>query len=417
MKINEILNEMDGSGSGRDGSNRKSHSTYGSRDKHTVGNGPDIHLGPKSLLSRKDATKKMGDVLNREMKKSRKGVAEGSNGVSVRGWANQVRKDHGTDIKFVNRKEGGGAVDTVRAINSQGETVGVYNRKTGYPTVFEPKQGVAEGSHKCTCNPGDADPDCAVHGLEPMEVGDALDEGSLNEFANDDFDDRPKFIPWNDFIEGVKGIVGKEFEAVEKVVKSTIQARFVPHDALEYGPTMLYSYYEARAGRGKGAVSTRGSIQVGSYYPNSTALGTRNYITSFNLLKGHPFERHFDLTPENISKIASIILGNTEGAYKMTPQGKQMNEFAPPGGDDGDDGDDGEDIKLPYYDSTAKTIWRDGISKGKKQRFANFRAVDTGRAWAIVGDTLKDGSVKISVTPSKDLAQYLVSAYQMRNQA
>jgi hypothetical protein len=37
-------------------------------------------------------------------------------------------------------------------------------------------QGVAEGSkYKCTCHPGDPDPDCPVHGLEPMEVGDALD--------------------------------------------------------------------------------------------------------------------------------------------------------------------------------------------------------------------------------------------------
>jgi hypothetical protein len=75
---------------------------------------------------------------------SGQGVAEGSAGVIVRKWANQVRKDHGSDIKFWNRKEGGGAVDSVVARNSQGETVGVYNRKTGYPTVFEPKQGVAE---------------------------------------------------------------------------------------------------------------------------------------------------------------------------------------------------------------------------------------------------------------------------------
>ena len=75
-----------------------------------------------------------------------KGVAEDSTGVSVRKWANQVRKDHGDNVKFWNRKEGG-AVDSVIAKNSQGETVGVYNRKTGYPTVFEPKQqGVAEDS-------------------------------------------------------------------------------------------------------------------------------------------------------------------------------------------------------------------------------------------------------------------------------
>jgi hypothetical protein len=260
---------------------------------------------------------------------------------------------------------------------------------------------------------------------------------------------------------------------------------------------MLYSYYETRAGgRNKGAISTRGSIQVGKYYPNTSGLGDRNFITQFSLLKGHPFERHFDLTPENISKIASIILGNTEGAYRMPEQqvnefasdgfdgfeddnrvpmhfviekelynprskwkksykpqgggvalfatkqeaiqaaekfskldpnrefkygGTQMaqvdegrlNEFAPPE-DNGEDDDD-NNIQLPYYDSTRKTKWVDGVSKGRKEKFVNFRAVDTGRVWAIVGDTLKDGSVKISHTPSKDLAQYLVSAYLMKN--
>jgi hypothetical protein len=75
-----------------------------------------------------------------------KGVAEGSGEVSVRKWAAQVRKDHGPDVKFRNRQEGGGAVDSVIAKNSNGETVGVYNRKTGYPTVYEPKQAVAEAS-------------------------------------------------------------------------------------------------------------------------------------------------------------------------------------------------------------------------------------------------------------------------------
>jgi len=81
-------------------------------------------------------------------KPNNEGVAEGSGGVSVRQWANQVRKDHGADVKFRNRQEGGGAVDSVIARNSQGETVGVYNRKTGFPTVFEPKKGVAEGRTK-----------------------------------------------------------------------------------------------------------------------------------------------------------------------------------------------------------------------------------------------------------------------------
>ena len=42
--------------------------------------------------------------------------------------------------------------------------------------IVDDEQGVAEGSkYKCSCHPGDPDPDCPVHGLEPMEVGDALD--------------------------------------------------------------------------------------------------------------------------------------------------------------------------------------------------------------------------------------------------
>jgi hypothetical protein len=231
----------------------------------------------------------------------------------------------------------------------------------------------------------------------------------INEFASDDGDGRPKYIPWVDFIEGVKGIVGKDFGCVENVVKTTIKARFVPHDPMEFGPTMLYSYYETRAGR-KGAHSTRGAIQIGKYTGGGfTGQAKGKLLTTFSLLKGHPFERHFDLTPENISKVAAIILGNTQGAYQMPEQ--QVNEFAPPE----DNGDDGDDIELPYFDSTRKTKWIDGVSKGRKEKFANFRAVDTGREWAIVGDTLKDGSVKISHTPSKELAQYLVSAYLMKN--
>jgi hypothetical protein len=88
-----------------------------------------------------------GSVGGYGIKDDEQGVAEGSSGVSVRQWANQVRKDHGPDVKFRNRQEGGGAVDSVIAKNSQGETVGVYNRKTGYPTVYEPKQGVAEAQN------------------------------------------------------------------------------------------------------------------------------------------------------------------------------------------------------------------------------------------------------------------------------
>ena len=91
----------------------------------------------------------------------------------------------------------------------------------------------------------------------------------------------------------------------------------------------------------------------------------------------------------------------------------QLYEFDPGGSDDGKS-DDG--IKLPYYDSTRRTVWVDGISKGKKEKFANFRSENTGRSWAIIGDTLRDGSVKISHTTSKELAEYLVSNYLIMNQ-
>lgn len=71
-------------------------------------------------------------------------VEEGQ-GTSVKAWAMQVRTDHGNDVKFTNDKHGGGTVNRAIARNSQGETVGVFNRNTGDATVFEPTQGVVEG--------------------------------------------------------------------------------------------------------------------------------------------------------------------------------------------------------------------------------------------------------------------------------
>jgi len=150
----------------------------------------------------------------------------------------------------------------------------------------------------------------------------AMGVEDLNEFApsDDNRDDKPQFLPWNEFIGDLEAILDDHFSVVQKVIKNSIQARFVPHDPMEFGPTMLYSYYEARLGRNKGAVSKRGAIQVGKYYPNDTALGKQNFITQFSLLKGHPFERHFDLTGDNVQNIADIIIGNTQGAYQMQSQ-------------------------------------------------------------------------------------------------
>ncbi len=199
--------------------------------------------------------------------------------------------------------------------------------------------------------------------MRPADHTEYTREDQMNEFVSSDDgrDDRPKFLPWNEFIGDLKAILDDHFYVQEKVIKSTIQARFIPHDPMEFGPTMLYSYYEARAGRNKGAISTRGSIQVGKYYPNTTGLGDRNFITHFSLLKGTPFERHFDLTGENVQKIADIIIGNTQGAYQMPTQ---VNEFAPD--DNGDSGQ--EDMFFKY----AK-MWYNG-NDAVKQRVEEILA-------------------------------------------
>ena len=121
-------------------------------------------------------------------------------------------------------------------------------------------------------------------------------------------------------------------KSVKKHKKSVKKARFVPHDPMEYGPTMLYSYYETRAGgRNKGAISTRGAIQVGKYTKGGLfGQSPDQLLTGFHLLKGHPFERHFDLTFDNIYKIANIIMGNTEGALEFKPEGQGVAEDAGP---------------------------------------------------------------------------------------
>jgi hypothetical protein len=95
---------------------------------------------------------------------------------------------------------------------------------------------------------------------------------------------------------------------------------------------------------------------------------------------------------------------------------KHLNEFDPGRSGDDDDSDD-NGPKLPYYDSTKKTKWVDGISKGKKEKFTNFRSEKLGRGWWIIfGDTLRDGSVEISRIKSEEVAQYLVSRYLILNQ-
>ena len=113
---------------------------------------------------------------------------------------------------------------------------------------------------------------------------------------------------------------------------------------MEFGPTMIYSYYERRLGR-QGANSIRAQIQVGKFH------GTGNNLTTgFQLLKGTEFERYFDLTHENLYKIANIIKGNRRGALEQNVAEGSLNEFAPA---EFNGGDDGNDLQL-YLDVAKK---------------------------------------------------------------
>jgi hypothetical protein len=235
--------------------------------------------------------------------------------------------------------------------------------------------------------------------------GNPIKEASLNEFAPDEGGGARKFIPWTEFVEQLKQILHKDFSCKENIVKSTIKARFVPHDPMEFGPTMLYSYYETRAGgRNKGAISTRGAIQIGKYTLGGLFGQPKDQLlTSFNLLKGHPFERHFDLTFDNIYKIANIIQGNTQGAYQM-PQQQGVSEGSTPNkGDEvyyrnrllgwfvgyGNNDkvivepneDEGHDSNNPIYiDKSAVTIKpkQQGVAEGSEQQWVVTVGTKTG---------------------------------------
>ena len=130
----------------------------------------------------------------------------------------------------------------------------------------------------------------------------------LNEFAPDEGNEGRKYIPWTEFIEQLKQILHKDFDCKESQIKDIIKAKFVPYDPMEFGPTMIYSYYERRLGR-QGANSIRAQIQVGKFHSSGDQM-----TTGFNLLKGKEFERYFDLTHENLYKIAKIIKAGGEDA-------------------------------------------------------------------------------------------------------
>jgi hypothetical protein len=140
---------------------------------------------------------------------------------------------------------------------------------------------------------------------------------TINELAPNDGGGSGKFIPWNSFVDQLKQILHKDFDCKESINMDVIKAKFVPYDPMEYGPTQIYSYFERRAGR-KGANSVRGQIQVGKFTKGQSGL-----MTGYHLLKGTEFERYFDLTFENLYKIANIIKGNTAGALELP---NQVNE-------------------------------------------------------------------------------------------
>ena len=260
-----------------------------------------------------------------------KKVAQGIPNGTVNAFIEKVAKKFGLDPKaFVygpaNVDEGW--FDTAKKaatwfLKKDGDVIRTVN---GTPFTFKSKEDAvkwAMKTYKVSYNQQRIIPTTNPDKNLMTPTGAVVAEGKLNEFAPDEGGGSRKFIPWTEFIEQVKQIVGKDFSCKENIVKSTIKARFVPHDPMEYGPTMLYSYYETRAGgRNKGAVSTRGAIQVGKYTKGGLFGHTPDQLlTGFHLLKGHPFERHFDLTFDNIYKIANIIMGNTEGALEFKPEG------------------------------------------------------------------------------------------------
>jgi hypothetical protein len=109
-------------------------------------------------------------------------VGEAQGGTSVKAWATQVRNEHGSDVKFTNDKHGGGTVNRAIARNAQGETVGVYNRRTGDATVFEPTQGIAEVS------------DATLQNYKRTSAGDAINRQNI---ANRSGEKDPKIAKRN----------------------------------------------------------------------------------------------------------------------------------------------------------------------------------------------------------------------------
>jgi hypothetical protein len=95
----EVVKEMDGDGAGRDGSNRKSHSTYGSRDKHTISKGPDIHRGPADVMTKKQTIDKFHKQLDKLVhstfgkRKNEEVVHEGNYHDNRTGFAKKPRED------------------------------------------------------------------------------------------------------------------------------------------------------------------------------------------------------------------------------------------------------------------------------------------------------------------------------------
>ena len=141
LDVKKGVAEMDGDGAGRDGSNRKSHSTYGSRDKHTVRNGPDVHLDPKSMMTSKQMQDRALDTLKKTMSKpenmavlkrlkTKEGVAEGNK------KPEQPEADYGDDyqdmVKRVKKLAGLGPLKTVYDPNKR-----VYKN---IPTAVQPKK-------------------------------------------------------------------------------------------------------------------------------------------------------------------------------------------------------------------------------------------------------------------------------------
>jgi len=145
-----------------------------------------------------------------------------------------IRGDVPSSLKLIVTKEGRQVYIWTRS-GLKG-VMGYYFYPADNPKTINELESddLEEGSkYKCSCHPGDPDPDCPVHGLEPMEVGDALDvkEGDFTKTPSGDYRNMhtgrsSSTAPAQKKKRGQK--TGAEWDAIEKAKKEQGLNEFAP---------------------------------------------------------------------------------------------------------------------------------------------------------------------------------------------